>query len=102
MIKIKVQYFDGFPNSAEMIHRVTEAIAKSQVTIELKEVLVDTAEKAEQYKFRGSPTVVINGIDLEGLPEPGSGTLACRYYINGLPAVEMIIKTIQNIIKIER
>ena len=59
-------------------------------------MLVDTPEKAELHKFRGSPTVLINGIDLEGLPEPESGNLACRYYSNGIPSVESIINAIEN------
>jgi len=79
-----------------MIKRVKEAIIKINNKIDYTEVLVDTPEKAAQYKFRGSPTVLINGIDLEGLPEPVSGNLACRYYKNGIPAIETIIKIIEN------
>ncbi len=102
MITIEVQHFHGCPNSVEMIKRVREAIAKSDIDIEFKEVLVDTPEKAKLHKFRGSPTVLVNGIDLEGLPEPESGNLACRYYNNGIPSVEMMINAIENCITKER
>lgn len=99
MISIEVQHFHSCPNSDEMIKRVREAITNSKVEIEYREVLIDTPEKAEKYKFRGSPTVLINGIDLEGLPKPDLGNLACRYYTNGLPSVETIINTIANMTK---
>ena len=102
MIIIEVQHFHGCPNSVEMIKRVREAITKSEVDVEFKEVLVDTPEKAELHKFRGSPTVLINGIDLEGLPEPESGNLACRYYNNGIPSVESMINVIKNCTTKER
>ena len=95
MITIELQHFHGCPNSKEMIKRVREAIAKSKVDVEFKEILVDTPEKAELQKFRGSQTVLVNGNDLEGLPEPESGSLACRYYENGIPSIQSIINVIK-------
>ncbi len=89
-IKIEVQYFNGFPNSSEMIHRVKEAIKGSEEKIEYDEVLVESNELAEKLKFRGSPTVLINGKDIEGREEPESAALNCRVYENGLPTVEEI------------
>lgn len=44
-------------------------------------------------------TVLTNGIDLEGLPDPDLGNLACRYYKNGLPSVQTKINTIADITK---
>ncbi len=71
---VEIQYFHGCPHADEMIKRVREAIEISEVDIEYKEILVDTPEKAELHKFRGSPTVLVNGGDLEGLPTPESGS----------------------------
>ena len=90
MLKIEIQHFEGCPNSAEMIMRVKEAIKKFTDQINYKEILVETPEEAERVKFRGSPTVLVNGIDLENMPEPKAGNLACRYYKNGLPSIEEI------------
>jgi hypothetical protein len=102
MITIELQHFLGCPNSDEMIKRVREAIARSEVEITYREVLIDTPEKAALHKFRGSPSVLVNGVDLEGLPESDSGALACRYYKNGIPSVETIINTIENYVTKER
>ncbi|MDP2362219.1 MAG: DUF2703 domain-containing protein, partial [Ignavibacteria bacterium] len=83
-IIIELQHFHGCPNSPILIERVKEAI-KDFDDIEYKEIIVDSNEKAEKLKFRGSPTLLINGIDFENLSEPENPALACRYYPNGLP-----------------
>jgi len=35
------------------------------IAIELTEVLVSTEEEAEAHRFLGSPTVQVNGLDLD-------------------------------------
>lgn len=89
--KVEIQHFHGCPNSPILIERVKEAI-KDFYEIDYTETIIDTNEKAEEVKFRGSPTLVINGIDFENLPEPANSNLACRFYPNGLPTVEAIRK----------
>lgn len=89
-VEIEVQHFEGCPNSGEMIIRVKSAIKEFNNRVDYREILVETQEKAERVKFRGSPTVLINGIDLENMPEPIEANLACRYYKNGLPSIEEI------------
>ena len=102
MITIEVQYFHGCPYSEDMIKHVKEAMTRLEIEVEYKEVIVDTPEKAEIHKFRGSPTVLVNGSDLEGLPELDAGNLSCRYYKNGLPCVEKIMKAIEKCTMKER
>lgn len=91
-MKVEVQLFEGCPNSGKMIERVLEAIKLSAIDAEYTEIYVETPEIAEKVKFRGSPTVLVNGLDLENLPEPEVANLACRYYTNGLPSAETISK----------
>ncbi|WP_337871840.1 thioredoxin family protein, partial [Ignavibacterium sp.] len=78
-IKIEIQHFLGCPNSPILIERVKEVITNLD-NVSYSEVLIDTNEKAEEIKFRGSPTLLINGEDFENEPEPESPALACRYY----------------------
>lgn len=78
-----------------MIDRVKKAIEQSSVKIDYSEILVETEEEAETIKFRGTPTLIIDGIDFDDLEEPEKGTLACRYYPNGLPTEEEIILKIE-------
>jgi protein-disulfide isomerase len=94
-INIEFQYFHGCPNSGELLKRVKELIEESVCPISLKKVLVESQEAAEKYKFRGSPTVLINGEDIEGLEENPTPSLACRYYQNGLPTKNDLEKFIK-------
>lgn len=95
-ITIEIQYFNGCPHSDEMIQRVRTACTKFEDSIDYRERLVETPEEAERIKFRGSPTVIINGSDLDNMPEPTFGSLACRYYPNGLPEVNKIENMIRS------
>ena len=69
MITVEVQYFHGCPNSDILINSVKEAIERSEVEILYREIIIDTPEKEENNKFRGSTTVLINGTEMEGLTE---------------------------------
>ena len=88
---IEVQHFQGCPNSPILIERLKQVLVGLE-NINYKETIVDSNEKAKEVKFRGSPTLLINGEDFEDLPEPKDPALMCRYYPNGLPGIE-IIKT---------
>ena len=94
-LKIEVQYFIGCPNSQKMIERVRTAVKQTLLEIDYAETLVETPEEANKIKFRGSPTLLINGKDFEDLEEPVKGSFSCRYYPNGLPETEQIINEIR-------
>lgn len=84
-IKIEVQYFNGCPNSGTVLNMVKKYVLASNQDIEFEEILVETDEAAKKYKFRGSPTILINGNDIEGLKVNETPSLSCRFYQNGLP-----------------
>jgi len=44
---------------------VRESLAELGAKAKLEEILIDTDEKASRYKFLGSPTVRINGKDVQ-------------------------------------
>ena len=92
-IEIEIQHFDGCPNAPILIDRVNEVI-KEFAHVRYRETLVDSNKKAEKLKFRGSPTLLINGNDFEERQIPNSASLNCRIYQNGLPTVEDIRKKI--------
>lgn len=94
-IKIEIQHFHGCPNSPELIKRVNEAL-KGLDNIDYEEIIIDSNKKAMEFKFRGSPTLLINGEDFENMPEPEQPALMCRYYPKGLPNVNNIKKRILN------
>lgn len=98
-IKIEFQYFEGCPNSDELYNNLKQAIVDYKNKIELKKIKINTPELAKQYKFRGSPTILINGKDIEGMIEPLNPAVSCRYYPKGLPNAKFIKEKIENEIK---
>lgn len=89
-VKLEFQYFDGCPNHKKLFENLEKAIEGLEDLIELSKIDIKNDEDAKKYKFRGSPTLLINGIDLENLPEPEEPVLACRFYPSGLPSAEII------------
>ncbi len=91
MTEISFQYFDGCPNWQTTYKRLEEAIEGLNVTLVMQ--LVETHEDAAEVGFRGSPTVLIDGVDPFADPDtPAAGTLACRVYQteDGSPTVEQL------------
>lgn len=91
MTEVTFQYFDGCPNWQTTRERLEEAIGGLRVTVLMQ--LVETPEEAACVGFRGSPTVLIEGVDPFDDPDaPAAGTLACRVYRteDGSPSVEQL------------
>lgn len=91
--ELTLLYFDGCPHEAGVFRAATEAARRlgegwSIIRIDLASLPTDDPRRGY-----GSPTILLNGSDLGGLPEPGSSSLGCRYYPDGPPTVEMIVRT---------
>lgn len=71
---------------------------EKSVKIDFKETLVENNEVAKEVKFRGSPTLLVNGNEFEGMPVPDKPAMTCRYYPNGLPTKKRIKERINALI----
>lgn len=83
-MKIEILYVPNCPNHAVTLERLRGALAGEGLEAHLNEVLVSSAESAQLLKFPGSPTVRVNGRDVE--PQEGEGAsfgLMCRLYADG-------------------
>lgn len=86
-MKIEILYVPGCPNYQAASDAVKNLLATESLRAEIREVAVHTEAAAAALRFPGSPTIRINGDDVE--PESaGSIGLACRLYQNrrGVPA----------------
>jgi len=101
-IRIEFQYFESCPNHKKMNENLNGAIKGLEDKLDIKKVLVEDEAAAKQVKFRGSPTLLINGEDIEGIPSPVEPALACRFYTNGIPSIEAIRNRIIRKIELEK
>jgi len=83
-MKVEVLYFEGCPNHVPTVQRVRTELESVGLPKEVQEVEVRNQEDAEALGFLGSPTVRVNGLDVE--PEArnlkGYG-MSCRTYVEG-------------------
>jgi Domain of unknown function (DUF2703) len=88
---IEVLYFEGCPNYLLAVDRLRTVLAREGLRAELIEIEVKDDSDAKALKFFGSPTIRVNGLDIEASSRQVSETgFACRCYPGGLPSEEMI------------
>lgn len=76
-MKLELLYFDDCPNWKIAAERLDEAAASRGLAVERR--LVTTPEEAVAARFRGSPTILIDGQDPFAAGDEPFG-LACRVY----------------------
>lgn len=90
---IALLYFDDCPNWRVADERLA-AIAAERADLKVTRHLVDTLEEAERVGFHGSPSILVDGVDVFAEPDAGVG-LSCRVYrtpdgLAGAPTVEQL------------
>jgi len=78
---VELLYLPGCPNHDATVDLIREVLEKTGLSAELTETSVCDYEGAQKHGFPGSPTLRVNGRDIEDAP---SGHLpvgfACRTY----------------------
>lgn len=62
---VVVLHDKGCPATPKTIELVKECILELGIDVHFRTVLVSTREEAEAWRFLGSPTVQVNGTDIE-------------------------------------
>jgi hypothetical protein len=90
-MQIEVLYFEGCPNHLQTVERINAVLREEGSSDDLREVLVPDVSTATRVKFLGSPTVRVNGIDIEpAAKDRRDFGLMCRRYAGGVPSHELI------------
>lgn len=71
-------YFDDCPNWT-VVDEHLRTLASEYPDIEIDRRIVDTVEDAEATRFRGSPSIIVDGVDPFTDPDAPVG-LSCRVY----------------------
>jgi hypothetical protein len=100
---IEILYFPDCPNYLPAVERVRDALRQECMTAEIKHVEVQDAATAAGIQFLGSPTIRINGVDVEPSARSGGAVgLCCRTYTggsarDGAPSTEIIRQAIKQL-----
>ena len=101
-MKVELYYFEGCPSYIETTENLKNALSELEIKNDFKLIEVINAEEATDKKFLGSPTIRINGTDLEH--KDGDYVFACRIYMingkmHGTPTKEYIHSQLKTFIK---
>lgn len=91
--KIQFLYFEGCPSYKPALTNLKEIIEEEKIVANIEMVRVESPEEAQKVGFQGSPSIKINGIDLEDKNDGFS--FNCRLYnvdgkLTGTPSKEFI------------
>ncbi|NQT57748.1 MAG: hypothetical protein HQ557_02075 [Bacteroidetes bacterium] len=78
---IEFQYFNGCPNADTTLSNLKEVMNQLNLpNSELFLIEVPDISAAEAVHFQGSPTILVNGIDMYPGVKPDSFNFSCRVY----------------------
>lgn len=99
MMTVEIISIPDCPNHHATVERVKSVLSSESFAVTLIERIVSNEAEARDACFAGSPTVLVNGIDLEPLAKV-STNLACRIYDRegGIPSAALVKAAIERAI----
>jgi len=97
-MQVRVVYFRGCPNHEPAMALIREIANEIGVPIELREVGVESTEDAQRERMLGSPTIQVNGLDIDPSARSRDDfAMSCRVFggSEGLPPREMILAALK-------
>ena len=90
-MKIEILYSPGCPNHLPAVEQVERVLSSESLQAEIRSVAVQTDAEARELMFPGSPTIRVDGEDVEPDQTITPG-LKCRLYANlsGVPSEERL------------
>jgi hypothetical protein len=99
-MRIELLYFDGCPSYERLVPRLRELVANAGLADDVEVRRVESPEAAIAERFLGSPTVRVDGVDveLEASARDDFG-LKCRLYstadgLRGTPPEEWVTRAL--------
>ena len=96
-VTIEVLYFAGCPNLEPTLTLARNVAYDLGIEPEIRQIAVDTPRDAEALAFLGSPSVRVNGRDIEpAANERTDFALGCRIYgAGGVPPRELVVTALK-------
>ena len=99
--EVEVLVFDGCPSVDVALDRARAAVATANVPADIRLVRVQDDGEAKRLRFLGSPTVRVDGVDIDpSIEDYDHFGLQCRLYsvggrLEGAPPVEWIASALR-------
>lgn len=94
-------YYEACPSYDAALDRLRQVVHEEGIQATIKIVKVETEEQAQRLRFIGSPTILVDGRDIDPPPPGAYHALTCRAYrleddrISPLPSVTMLRRALQ-------
>ena len=104
-LHIQFLYWEGCPSHEEALQRLKEALRLEGVEANVEIIHIGTEEEAQKWAFIGSPTVRIEGEDIQPPPKEIPFRLTCRVYrlengrVSPLPSTNMLRQALRRALK---
>jgi hypothetical protein len=97
---IRLLYFEGCPNAEPTYRLLRECLDQEKVSEPIVRTLVSDEAEASRYHFLGSPSIRIDGEDIDIARRGDTPVFACRVYDPtstqpGVPSSQMILHAIR-------
>jgi hypothetical protein len=103
-VQVSFLYYEDCPSYDLALERLREVMAEEGIPGEVEVIKVDTEEQARELRFAGSPTIRVDGQDIDPPGDSHYG-LMCRAYrleddrISPLPSRDMIGRALRSLAK---
>lgn len=99
-MKVEVLYFEGCPNHAPALDMVRRVLDREKIQAEVRSIEVTDEKAAETVRFLGSPSVRVDGVDIEPGREDDPPFFGCRTYnvqgkTTGVPPEEWLSEAVR-------
>jgi hypothetical protein len=106
-MEIRVLTFDGCPTCGAVSDLVRETIRELHIEADFKAVNVRNERQARRHRFLGSPTIQVDGRDIEPARRNDQVSLACRLYrtsdgVTGVPSKQLLVDAITGAVQDRR
>lgn len=78
---IEFQYFSSCPHAGGTLKNLKEVMTEMGISgHDLQIIIVPDPETARTLRFQGSPSIIVNGIDIYSGTKPEGFSYSCRVY----------------------
>jgi hypothetical protein len=99
-MKVSILYFEGCPNHVPAMEMVQQVLTRERIEAQIVPLDVPDVETAKKLRFLGSPSIRVNGVDIEPSRQDDPPFFGCRTYTVqgktvGVPPEEWISEAVR-------